>query len=121
MQQVGRVPGLLPETEVPMTIPAPLPAHGKVIDHTQLPESDGSFKQSFQEPYQSMLLTDSIRPLLNRLHPDGQYVLGAYSGIYFRQTDPPLLGCKAPDWFYIPDVPPQLAGGVRRSYVLWQE
>ena len=29
-------------------------------DHTQLPESDGSFVKNFQEHPQSLLLTDSI-------------------------------------------------------------
>jgi Uma2 family endonuclease len=32
-----------------------------------------------------------------------------------------LQGVKAPDWFYVPDVPPLLAGRPRKSYVMWQE
>jgi Uma2 family endonuclease len=108
--------------EVPMTIiPPPFPPDGKVIDHTHLPETDGAIVQNFQEHPQSMLLSDTIRPLLDQLNPDGQYAIGQDSGIFFRLTDPPLLGCKAPDWFYIPEVPPLLGGRVRRSYVLWQE
>jgi Uma2 family endonuclease len=90
-------------------------------DHTQLPETDGAIVQNFQEHPQSMLLTDSIRPVLGRVHPDGQFAIGQDSGIYWRATDPPLKGCKAPDWFYVPDVPPLLNGQVRRSYVLWEE
>ena len=92
-----------------------------VPDHTQLPESDGTFVKNFQEHHQSILLTDSIKSTLDRLHPDGQYAIGQDSGIYWRLTDPPLRGAEAPDWFYVPNVPPLLNGQVRRSYVLWQE
>jgi Putative restriction endonuclease len=91
-------------------------------DHTQLPETDGSIKQNFQEHPQSMLLTDTVWPVLQQLHPDGQFAVGQDCGIYFRYTPrQPLEGCRAPDWFYVPDVPPLLDGKVRRSYVLWQE
>src|SRR5271166_4401862 len=90
-------------------------------DHTQLPESDRSFAASFDELPQSILLTDSIGPVLQRRHPDGQYCIGQDSGIYWRLTDPPLEGARSPDWFYVPNVPPSLEGKTRRSYVLWQE
>jgi Uma2 family endonuclease len=90
-------------------------------DHTQLPESDGSIVQNFQEHPQSMLLTGSIRPVLSARHDDGQFCIGQDCGIYFRPTDPPLQGCTAPDWFYVPDVPPTLKGQIRRSYVMWKE
>ncbi|MBP0017238.1 MAG: Uma2 family endonuclease [Cyanobacteria bacterium SBLK] len=90
-------------------------------DHTQLPCEDGSFVKNFQEHPQSILLTDSIIPVLDRLHPDRQYCIGQDSGIYWRRTDPPLKGAEAPDWFYVPNVPPTLDGQMRRSYVLWQE
>lgn len=90
-------------------------------DHTELPESDGTFVKNFQEHPQSILLTDSIRPVLQQLHPDGQYCIGQDCGIYWRITDPPEKGAEAPDWFYVPNVPPLLNGQVRRSYVLWQE
>ncbi len=69
-------------------------------DHKQLPESDGSIVQNFQEHPQSILLTESIWSVLERIHPDGQYCIGQDSGIYWRITEPPLNGCKAPDWFY---------------------
>ncbi|WP_026087708.1 Uma2 family endonuclease, partial [Chlorogloeopsis fritschii] len=42
-------------------------------------------------------------------------------GIYWRLTDPPEKGAEAPDWFYVPNVPPLLDGQTRRSYVLWRE
>ncbi|NCJ08206.1 Uma2 family endonuclease [Synechococcales cyanobacterium C] len=90
-------------------------------DHTQLPESDGTFVKNFEEHPQSLLLTDSIEPLLQRLHPDGQYCIGQDCGIYWRETEPPERGAEAPDWFYVADVPPKLGGVVRRSYVLWRE
>ncbi|MEL7039789.1 MAG: hypothetical protein AAFO04_29930, partial [Cyanobacteria bacterium J06592_8] len=104
-------------------------------DHTQLPESDGTFVKNFQEHPQSILLTDSIRPILDQLHPDEQYAIGHSSsgcklpkllrlrqdsGIYWRETEPPERGAVAPDWFYVPNVPPTI-DGIRRSYVLWQE
>jgi Uma2 family endonuclease len=90
-------------------------------DHTQLPESDGTFVQNFQELPQSILLTESIWPTLETLHPDGQFCIGQDSGIYWKLTEPSIKGAAAPDWFYIPDVPPTLGGTFRRSYVMWQE
>jgi Uma2 family endonuclease len=97
-------------------------------DHTELPESDGTFVfaeraggKNFQEHPQSLLLTDSITEQLQQLHPDNQYAIGQDSGIYWRLTDPPERGAEAPDWFYVPNVPPMLNGKFRRSYVLWQE
>ncbi|WP_353929348.1 Uma2 family endonuclease [Okeanomitos corallinicola TIOX110] len=97
-------------------------------DHTELPESDGTFVlakrtvgQNFQEHPQSILLTDSINNVLQKIHPDGQYAIGQDCGIYWRLTEPPEKGAEAPDWFYVANVPPMLKGKFRRSYVLWQE
>jgi Putative restriction endonuclease len=93
-------------------------------DHTQLPDSDGTFVKNFQEHPQSILLTTSIRPILDQVHPDGQYCIGQDSGIYWRVAgppEPPERGAEAPDWFYVPDVPPTLDGNLRRSYVMWRE
>lgn len=90
-------------------------------DHTQLPESDGTFVKNFQEHPQSLMLTDSLSSVLQRLHPDGQYAIGQDCGIYWRETEPPERGAEAPDWFYVPNVPPKLGGKIRRSYVLWRE
>lgn len=92
-----------------------------IPDHTQLPESDGTFVKNFQEHHQSILLTDSIKPILDKIHPDGQYAIGQDCGIYWRLTEPYLRGAEAPDWYYVPEVSPLLNGEVRRSYVLWQE
>ncbi|NEQ37252.1 MAG: Uma2 family endonuclease [Okeania sp. SIO3I5] len=90
-------------------------------DHTQLPESDGTFVKNFQEHPQSIILTDSITPVLQRIHPDGQYAIGQDCGIYWRKTEPPEQGAVCPDWFYVPNVPPLLDGEYRRSYVLPRE
>jgi Uma2 family endonuclease len=90
-------------------------------DHTQLPDKDGNFVMNFQEHPQSNLLTGSLLPRLHNLHPDGKFSIGVDSGIYFHHTQPQLKGCRAPAWFYVPNVPPMLNGKIRRSYVLWKE
>jgi Uma2 family endonuclease len=100
------------------------PLSTRLPDHTQLPESDGTFVKNFLEHPQSMLLTDALEPVLERLHPDGQYCIGQDCGIYWRQTLPPEpaeKGAEAPDWFYVPNVSPLLDGEYRKSYVMWQE
>jgi Uma2 family endonuclease len=98
-----------------IVLPPPFP------DHTQLPEEDGTFVKNFQEHPQSIILTDSIGSVLQQLHPDGQYAIGQDCGIYWRETEPAEKGAEAPDWFYVPNVPPTLGGEIRRSYVLWRE
>ncbi|NEO08622.1 MULTISPECIES: Uma2 family endonuclease [unclassified Moorena] len=103
------------ETVPRVKLPPPFP------DHTQLPESDGTFVKNFQEHPQSIILTDSIGEILQQRHPDGEYAIGQDCGIYWRETDPPEKGAEAPDWFYVPNVPPQLDGKIRRSYVVWRE
>ncbi len=90
-------------------------------DHTQLPDSDGNFVKNFQELPQSMILTSSIEPVLQQLHPDGRYCIGQDSGIYWHLTEPLENGAEAPDWFYVGNVSPFLDGGYRRSYVMWKE
>ena len=90
-------------------------------DHTQLPDKDGSIVKNFQEHPQSVLLSSCLKPRLRRLHPEGDFIIGQDNGIYWRHTNPPLDGCKSPDWYYVPGVPPMLKGKIRRSYVLWKE
>jgi Uma2 family endonuclease len=92
-----------------------------LLDHKQLPDSDGTFVKNFQEHPQSIVLTSSIEPVLQKLHPDGRYCIGQDSGIYWRLIEPPEKGAEAPDWFYVPNVSPLLDGEYRRSYVLWKE
>ncbi|MBE9114839.1 Uma2 family endonuclease [Lusitaniella coriacea LEGE 07157] len=70
----------------PSNLPKTLP------DHTQLPESDGTFVENFQEHPQSILLTDSIKPIFQALHPDEQYCIGQDCGIYWRMVEPPERG-----------------------------
>jgi hypothetical protein len=91
--------------------------------HLDLPDKDDSVVENFFEMPQTMLLTETIKPVLAKFHPDGQYAIGGGSLIYFRfEEEQPLRGCRAPDWFYVPGVPPLAEDGqVRRSYVLWQE
>jgi Uma2 family endonuclease len=93
-------------------------------DHTQLPESDGTFVENFQEHPQSILLTETLVPVLQVVQPDGRFAIGQDSGIYWSLPQPPELpdwGVEAPDWFLVLDVPPLLDGRFRRSYVMWQE
>jgi Uma2 family endonuclease len=90
-------------------------------DHLQLPQTDGSIVENYQEHPQAGLLKSCLLPRLNELYPDGQFSIGCDSGIYWRYTQPPLEGCKAPDWFLVVGVPPMLGDTFRRSYVLWQE
>lgn len=89
--------------------------------HKELPETDGAIVENFLEHPQSILLTEAIWPVLQQRHPDGRFCVGQDSGIYWRDVDPPLRGCKAPDWFYVPNVSPQPDRDYRRSYVLWEE
>ncbi len=93
-----------PIPQPPATKPLSLP------DNTQLPDSDGTFvfveragDKNFQEHPQSIVLTSSIEPVLQKLYPDGQYCIGQDSGIYWRLTEPAEKGAEAPDWFYVPD------------------
>ncbi len=57
-------------------------------DHTQLPDEDGAIVHNFEELKQSMLLTDCLEPVLERLHPDGRYCIGQDTGIYWRLPAP---------------------------------
>jgi len=112
------------QTLVKLTTPEPQPAIATKIslpDHKQLPDSDGTFVKNFQEHPQSIVLTSSIAPVLEKLHPDGRYCIGQDSGIYWRMMEPPEKGAEAPDWFYVPNVSPLIDGEYRRSYVLWKE
>jgi Uma2 family endonuclease len=88
--------------------------------HLDLPFKDNRMHNFLEHP-QSMLLTEAIWPILEQRHPDGQFIVGQDSAIYWRYTDPPQKGAVSPDWYYVPNVPPLLNGETRRSYVLWNE
>jgi len=98
-----------------------IPTSITLPDHKQLPDSDGTFVKNFQEHPQSIVLTSSIAPVLEKLHPDGRYCIGQDSGIYWRLMEPREKGAEAPDWFYVSNVSPLLDGEYRRSYVMWKE
>ncbi len=105
---------------VQATLQPPL-STGGLPDHTQLPDEDPSLVHNTHEHPQSNLLTECLLPQLADLHPDRNYFVAADVGIYFEYTEPVLDGCRVPDWFYVPGVPPMLDGELRRSYVLWKE
>ncbi len=90
------------------------------IDLIQLPESYGTFETNFYKHLQSLILTDSLGPVLQKLHPDGQYGIGHNCAIYW-QLDRPERAAEAPDWFYVPNVSPTLDGKIRNSYILWRD
>jgi Uma2 family endonuclease len=104
----------------PPTAAAPEQIGAALPDHTQLPCEDGRVHNPEEHP-QSELLTGCLLPRLNELHPDGQFFVGCDVGIYWALTRAPLDGCRAPDWFYVANVPPLLDGKRRRSYVMWHE
>lgn len=89
-------------------------------DHLHLPFEDGIPVKNTVEHPQCILLTDSFRPVARQRHPDDHYFIGQDCGIYWKLPDPkPRV--EAPDWFYVPGVPPTFQGQVRRSYVMWHE
>lgn len=93
-----------------------------VSDQFILPEEDDTIVDNFQEHPQSVLLTDSIIPILDQIHSDKRYVIGQDSGIYWRRDlEEPLRGVIAPDWFYVPNARPLPSGTYRRSYIMWEE
>ena len=106
---------MTPSTLAPEEMTVDLP------NHLELPCTDGSILTSTQEHPQSDMFTQLMTPRLEEIHPDKQYCVGCDVGIYFRAVKPPLAGCKSPDWWYVPGVPPMLDGEYRRSYVMYYE
>lgn len=80
-----------------------------------LPSTDGKPVENAYHHPQSALLTLTLTPVLDAFHPDGNYFVGADTGIFWQINKEPLEGCKAPDWYYIPNVPRLLDGDIRRS------
>jgi Uma2 family endonuclease len=103
------------------SILAPLKLKEPLPDHADLPDKDGVPVRNSLEPWQSSLLSETLEPVLRQRNPEGNYFIGQDCGIYWEKTDPPALGCRAPDWYLVLDVPRLLDGQMRRSYVLWQE
>lgn len=104
----------------PASLPVPVDDYWPT--HLDLPCEDGKPVNNILELPQSMLLTDAVTPILRELHPDGHFCLGQDLGIYWRRLDvPPYAQAVAPDWFYVPDVPPLKGDKPRRSFVMWDE
>jgi Uma2 family endonuclease len=72
-------------------------------------------------PLQARLLTAAIRPIADRLHPNGDYFIGEGVGIYWKHFPNPADGWVTPDWFYADDVPALVDGKPRRLYSKWHE
>jgi hypothetical protein len=107
-------------TKIPAVEPPPELGHWP--NHLELPCEDGAIVQNFLEHPQAMLLSEPLEPWLRRLYPDGHYCIGQDCGIYYRLIrQPPYGKAVAPDWFFVPNVPPLRDGQPRRSYVLWDE
>jgi len=111
----------VPPGVIPFALPPARPLRPNLPDHTQLPDSDDNFVKNFQEHPQSLILTTSLEPVLAQIHPDGDYCIGQDSGLYWKYSDSEEYEVEAPDWFYVPGVPPLLENKLRRSYVLWHE
>src|SRR5215213_9744187 len=82
--------------------------------HLDLPDTDGKPVDNTYQPMQWTILQNSITHHMDQLHPDGQYLIAADHGIYFRHTEPPLDGCRAPDFLVVEGVPPRLPDSAYR-------
>ncbi len=103
-------------------ISAIAPSVERLPTHKDLPSSDDLPVDNSYQPTQWRLLIDTVRPHLDRLHPDGKYLAVTDMGIYFKITDPPLKGCHCPDFFYVPGVEPIPPDSIiRNSYVMWYD
>lgn len=89
--------------------------------HLDLPHTDDQPVENEYQPIQTWLLLDTLNSHLSEIHPEKNYFLGADCGIYFKRTTPPLQGCLAPDFYYVPGVPKFLDGDRRKSFVMWDE
>ena len=63
------------QTKIKIDLPPPFP------DHTQLPDEDGTFVKNFQEHPQSILLTDSIGPILQPTFRTSYCIMRGYKTI----------------------------------------
>jgi len=77
---------------------------------------------NFDEHPQSILLTEGAWDMLQSIHPDGKFLIGQDSGIYYRVERPiETSHCVAPDWYYVPGVPQANdRGRNRKSYLMWE-
>lgn len=98
-----------------------LPTSVQPVTHRDLPDTDGRPVDNDFQITQAMLLTSSIQPFMEAAYPNGDFFIGADVGIYWKWTDPPLDGCKSPDWYFVPGCRPDEPGTYRRSFVIWDE
>lgn len=72
---------------------------------------------------QSMFLSETLRPVLQRLHPDGQYLMGGRDCKLIwnpaAESGQRAHISLSPGWFYIPQIPPRL-NDKASSYALWK-
>ena len=83
-----------------MSIVQRAPGGSVLPTHLDLPHTYNQPVENTYQPLQAVVLTSSLAPVLDRLHPEGNYYIGADTGIYWRQMQPPERGCRAPDWYY---------------------
>ena len=79
----------------PATKPWPRPED--LPGHLDLPQENGEFCENFRELPQCILLSQSLWPILEIIHPDHQFAVGHDCGIYWTLTDPPERGAICPD------------------------
>ena len=94
---------------------------GTLPGHLELPHDHGEFVENGLRFPQNMLLTGVLWPHLERIGLDGQYVIWANAGIYWRLTEPRERGVVVADWMYVSGTARLPEGKFRRSYVLWKE
>ena len=101
-------PKVADQPVVPLSIiweplPDDVPLEEKPVENSGQPLIAGALREALE-------LADWIRP---------EMLIASNLGICATVNG--SLVIKAPDWFYVPNVPPNLDGKPRRSYVLWQE
>ena len=96
------------------------PAEIASLTFRDLPDTDGEIVNNPYQLPQLHILSNSLKSRLDELHPEGDVFIGPDTGIYFMPTNPPMAGCRAPDWFYVPGVPAMEGNEIVRSYVMWQ-
>jgi Putative restriction endonuclease len=86
-----------------------------------LPCEDGAVENAHDLP-QSALLKETLLPVLNRLHPDGNFCVTHDTGIFYEYIpERNVSRVIVPDWCYVPNVPFLVRGMARRSFVTWEE
>src|SRR5260370_17154924 len=103
----------LPCNNEPLTGDPAQPPRVLLPNHLQLPFRDDRPVENSQEHPQSELLSAPLMPVLRKLYPGDRCYIGRDVGVYFRYTDPPSNGCRAPACFLVPAVPLLLHSHIR--------